>query len=159
MVATTREFDRSWVKSRIRDELDKFHNRTNTMSPSELAGQMDRDLSEGYRKTPEKKSKPSEKVTEPKVTTSRIRVLLSRPLSWAEVEDLTTDNTDYHLRRTNAIKDIPFKLWVAPNRQHVWVEGDLGSRWLFALVAAALEEHYVNVFPRAVRTFTEYNGE
>lgn len=102
--------------------------------------------------------------SKPTETISRIRVMLSRPLTWSEVEELTTDHVDPHLRRfsqrTNLFTaDRGFNLKVAPNRQHVWVEGYAGSRILYDLVARSLDEHFVNVYPKAVRTFSEYNGE
>jgi hypothetical protein len=93
------------------------------------------------------------------VKTSRIRVQLSRPLTWAEKEDLETDWSDPHQRRITGENVERLKISVAPNFEHVWAEADLGSRLLFNLVAQALETEYVNVFPRAVRTFREYNGE
>lgn len=94
----------------------------------------------------------------PKVTNSRIRVQLSRPLTWAEKEALETNWEDEHERRIN-ITDNPLVLTVAPNFQHVWAEAPFGSRILFDLVAAVVEQHFVNVYPKAVRTFREYNGE
>jgi hypothetical protein len=114
---------------------------------SEAFGNMDRELAaERNAKTP-------------KVVNSRIRVLLSRPLTWAEKEDLETDNLDPHLRRIDGTDDDGFKVTVAPNFEHVWAEAAYGSRVLYEVIAAALEHKYVNVFPRAVRTFREYNGE
>lgn len=92
------------------------------------------------------------------VKQSRIRVWLSRPLSYAEVEHLTTDHSDPNLGRIND-NGRPLSLRVASNREHVWVDGALSSRVLYELVAAALETHFVNVYPKAVRTFTEYNGQ
>jgi len=95
----------------------------------------------------------------PKVVKSRIRVLLSRPLTWAEKEWLETDKLDPHSRRINGSSDTGLKLWVAPNFEHVWGEAEFGSRILFELVAEVLDTHFVNVFPKAVRTFREYNGD
>jgi hypothetical protein len=92
-----------------------------------------------------------------KVVKSRIRVQLSRPLTWAEKEWLETDKLDPHSRRIDGSEGL--KVWVSPNKEHVWAEEFLGSRVLFELVAAVLEEAFVNVFPKAVRTFREYNGE
>jgi len=116
-------------------------------SPSEVAGRMDKDLAAIRNQTP-------------KTVTSRIRVLLSRPLTWAEKEDLETDFLDPHLRRINGSdEEDKFKIWVSPGFEHVWAEGLIGSRLLFESVAAKLEHSYVNVFPRAVRTFREYNGD
>jgi hypothetical protein len=95
-----------------------------------------------------------------KVVKSRIRVLLSRPLTWAEREDITTDFADPHYRRLDGQSELDgLKLWVSPNGEHVWAEAPYGSRPLYDLVAITLENSYVNVFPRAVRTFREYNGE
>jgi hypothetical protein len=112
---------------------------------SEAFGNMDRDLAaERNAKTP-------------KVVTSRIRVLLSRPLTWAEKEDLETNTLDNHLRRIDGSDG--FRFWVSPGFKHVWAEARFGSRILYEIVAAKLETSYVNVFPRAVRTFREYNGE
>jgi len=113
-------------------------------SPSEVAGRMDKDLAAIRNQTP-------------KVVTSRIRVLLSRPLTWAEKEYIETDHLDPHLRRINGNDGL--KLWVSPNFEHVWAEADMGSRILYEIVAATLEHSFVNVFPKAVRTFREYNGE
>jgi hypothetical protein len=101
-------------------------------------------------------------VSEPvsKTVTSRIRVLLSRPLTWAEKEDIETDWTDPHQRRIKGVDNgLGVKISVAPNFEHVWLEGYVGSRILFEIAAALLEQEYVNVFPKAVRTFREYNGE
>lgn len=95
----------------------------------------------------------------PKVTTSRIRVLLNRPLTWAEKEDLETNWDDEHARRVNETVSPYFKLHVADNHEHIWAEAGFGSRILFELIAAAVEQHFVNVYPKAVRTFREYNGE
>jgi hypothetical protein len=92
------------------------------------------------------------------VKKSRIRVQLSRSLTWAEKEWLETDKTDPHYRRIDGVAS-GVKLWVAPNFEHVWAEADFGSRILFDIVAAALESNFVNVYPKAVRTFREYNGE
>lgn len=94
-----------------------------------------------------------------KVATSRIRVQLNRPLTWAEKEELETNYVDADLRRIKESTTDGFKLWVSPNREHVWVEAPFGSRLAYELVAASLEYTFVNVFPRAVRTFREYNGE
>lgn len=91
-----------------------------------------------------------------KVVTSRIRVYLSRPLTWAEKEDLETDYTDPDLRRIDGKGG--FKVWVSENHEHVWAEAEFGSRLLFELIAVALEDSFVNVYPKAVRTFREYNG-
>jgi hypothetical protein len=95
-----------------------------------------------------------------KVVKSRIRVLLSRTLTWAEREDITTDYADVHFRRLDGENTFDgLKLWMSPNGKHVWAEAPYGSRPLYELVAKTLENNYVNVFPRAVRTFREYNGE
>jgi hypothetical protein len=91
------------------------------------------------------------------LVTSRIRVALSRPLTWAEKEELETDYSDPDLRRINGRTD-KFKVSVSKERTHVWAEAAYGSRILFELVAASLENNFVNVFPIAVRTFREYNG-
>jgi hypothetical protein len=90
---------------------------------------------------------------------ARIRVWLSRPLTWAEKEWIETNHDDPHSRRINQTDTGGLKLRVSTDMQHVWVDGYFGSRVLFDLVAAVLEQHFVNVFPKAVRTFTEYNGE
>lgn len=118
----------------------------NPPSPSEVARRMDQDLA-------------ARRNAAPKTVKSRIRVQLSRPLTWAEKESLETDNVDPHLRKIDGKRNGAFKIWVSPNFEHVWAEADFGSRLLFEVVAAALEHNYVNVFPRAVRTFHEYNGE
>lgn len=103
---------------------------------------------------------PVSESSDSKIVTSRIRVLLSRPLTWAEKEDLETDWNDPHQRRVNGVNnDLGVKIHVANNFEHVWAEGLAGSRVVFDLIAAILESEYVNVFPRAVRTFREYNGE
>lgn len=94
----------------------------------------------------------------PAVKLSRIRVWISRPLTYAEIEQLTTDHTTDDLSRIND-SGLPLKLRVAKNREHVWVDGALSSRVLYELIAATLETHFVNVYPKAVRTFHEYNGE
>ncbi len=93
------------------------------------------------------------------VVKSRIRVLLSRPLTWAEKEDLETDWSDPHLRRAGKVSDNSVKMWVDNDFEHVWAEAYLGSRVLYSIVALRLELDYVNVFPRAVLTKREYNGE
>ena len=95
----------------------------------------------------------------PKVVKSRIRVQLSRALTWAEVEDLTTDGADPHLRRLDGNGFDGLKLWVAPNHVHVWAEAPYGSRDLYELIAEIMANQYVNVFPKAVRTYREYNGD
>lgn len=122
-------------------ELDPFGD-----SPSQVAGRMDRDLAAIRNETP-------------KVVTSRIRVYLSRPLTWAEKEHIETNHLDTHLRRIDGSDQDRFKLWVSPSHEHVWAEAALGSRVLFEIVAATLEHNFVNVFPSAVRTFREYNGD
>lgn len=127
-------------------ELDPFgETYLSGNSPSEVAGRMDADLAAIRNETP-------------KVVTSRIRVLLSRPLTWAEKEDLETDYQDMDLRRIRESEDNSLKLWVAPNHEHVWVEAEMGSRLAFEVVAASLAGLFVNVYPKAVRTFREYNG-
>lgn len=92
---------------------------------------------------------------------SRIRVQLSRPLTVAEAEKLTTDHHTIG-GRLNVSRRLDsgflFKLRVSPNRTHVWVDADLPSRPLYDVVAAALDQHFVNVYPTAVRTFTEYHA-
>lgn len=93
-----------------------------------------------------------------KVKNSRIRVWLSRPLSYAEKEAFETNWEDEDLRRFNDTPGFPLKWNLAPNRQHAWVEGAIGSRVLYDLVATVLETHFVNAYPKAVRTFSEYNG-
>lgn len=98
-------------------------------------------------------------VRDSRTVKSRIRVQLSRPLTWAEAEDLTTDGSDPHLRRLDGNGFDGLKLWVSPTHTHVWAEAPYGSRHLFELVASFLETSYVNVYPKAVRTFREYNGE
>jgi hypothetical protein len=79
------------------------------------------------------------------VKLSRIRVQLNRPLTEAEVEDITH-------------RGIQFRLRVSPNRLHVWADGAMNSRHMFPIVAKVLAENYVNLFPRAVRTFSEYRS-
>lgn len=97
---------------------------------------------------------------EEKVKNSRIRIELSRPLTWAEKEALETNWDDPHERRIKDTNDgLLLVLNLAPDFQHVWAEAPFGSRILFDLVAAMLEQHFVNVYPTAVRTFREYNGE
>lgn len=95
----------------------------------------------------------------PTVVTSRIRVLLSRPLTWAEKEDLETDWADVHLRRNGKHSGNDVRIWLDNDFEHVWAEGLIGSRLLYEVVALRLEFDYVNVFPRAVFTKREYNGE
>lgn len=80
-----------------------------------------------------------------KVKHSRIRVQLNRPMVWGEVEDITH-------------KGLQFKLSVSADKQHLWVEGPMDSRQMNRIVAKVLAENYVNLFPRAVRTFSEYSG-
>lgn len=77
------------------------------------------------------------------VKLSRIRVQLNRPLTEAEVEDITH-------------RGIQFRLSVSVNRLHVFAEGAMDSRRMYPIVAKVLAENYVNLIPRAVRTFTEY---
>jgi len=104
---------------------------------------------------------PSEENKIPQTVTSRIRVLLSRRLTWAEKEDLETDQTDWHMRRTNQVSKLTgdsFRVWVDNDFEHVWLEGEMGSRLLFDLIVDRLANGYVNVFPKAVRTYREYNG-
>jgi hypothetical protein len=99
------------------------------------------------------------------VQRSRIRVKLSRPLTWAEKEWLETDLDDPHLRRVNLSDhpDTDHTIEVVRDGNgeftYVWVEADFGSRIAFDIVAQILEQEFVNVFPRAVRTDREYNGE
>lgn len=122
-------------------------------SPSEVAGRMDADLAaKKVAKATKEEASPA------KVATSRIRVQLSRPLTWAEKEALETNNSDVHSRRINESAN-GFKFHVSQNKEHVWAEAGFGSRILYDLVAAALEQHFVNIYPIAVRTFREYNGE
>lgn len=121
-------------------------------SPSEVAGRMDADLATN------KVAKATKEDT-PKLVASRIRVQLSRPLTWAEKEALETNNLDVHSRRINDSNVTGFKFHVSSNKEHVWAEAFFGSRLVYDLVAAALEQHFVNVYPTAVRTFREYNGE
>lgn len=100
------------------------------------------------------------KVAIPKVVNSRIRVQLSRKFTWAEKEDIERDTFDPHLRKLDGKSSVDgLKLTVSPERNHVWAEAPYGARPLYALVADLLATYYVNVFPTAVRTFREYNGE
>lgn len=131
---------------------DQFQDRFR-QSPSEVAGRMDSELAIQKVATVTK-----EEASPTKVTTSRIRVQLSRPLTWAEKEALETNNLDVHSRRINQ-SAAGFKFHVSDNKEHVWAEAGFGSRILYDLVAAAIEQHFVNVYPIAVRTFREYNGE
>lgn len=78
-----------------------------------------------------------------KVTHSRIRVLLNQPLTYAEAEDIKH-------------RGVNFRLTVSPNRQHLWAEGAMDSRRMYRIVAKVIADRYVNYFPRAVRTFSEY---
>jgi hypothetical protein len=121
------------------------------LSPSEVAGRDETRVSP--KKGKQKKAKPKAQLL-----TSRIRVQLSRPLTWAEKEHLETNWTDPNLRRISDVSPV-LKLRVAENKEHVWLEAPFGSRIAFELLAAAVEQHFVNVFPKAVRTFREYNGE
>jgi hypothetical protein len=92
---------------------------------------------------------------------SRIRVQLSRPLTVAEAEKLTSDHHTISGRLNVSRREddgFLFKLRVSPNRTHVWVDADLPSRDLYEVVASALDSHFVNVYPTAVRTFTEYHA-
>lgn len=130
------------------------------LSPSEVAGLDNTKVSSVYG-TPKKKKKAKQAnpVSKEKLSTSRIRVQLSRPLTWAEKEHLETNHDDPDLRRINdTTKPLGLSLRVADNKEHVWVEAPFGSRITFELLAAALEQNFVNVFPKAVRTFREYNG-
>lgn len=76
---------------------------------------------------------------------SRIRVQLNRRLTEAEVEDITH-------------RGVQFRLSVSSDRQHVEAHGPMNSRQMFPIVAKVLAENYVNLLPRAVRTFSEYSG-
>ncbi len=78
-----------------------------------------------------------------RVKPSRIRVQLNQPLTYAEAEDLKH-------------RGVQFGLHVAPNRQHVYAEGPMDSRQMFRIVAKVIADRYVNIFPMAVRTFSEY---
>jgi len=92
---------------------------------------------------------------------SRIRVQLSRPLKTAEIEKLTTDHHVIGGRLNVTRRDddgFLFKLRVSPKGTHVWADADVPSRLLFEVIAAALDAHFVNVYPTAVRTFTEYHA-
>jgi hypothetical protein len=121
-------------------------------SISELFGNMDQDLAT------ERNARVN--ASAPKVVNSRIRVQLSRVLTWAEKEELERDTADPHWRKLDGSSPIDgLKLWVSPERTHVWAEAPYGSRRLYELVAGLLASDYVNVFPTAVRTFREYNGE
>lgn len=157
------------------------------LSPSELAGKMDQDLKtaesekDRYIKQLEEaldldlqlfdryedellKFKVAELVRNDLKNSrtykhSRIRIQLSRPLTYAEREKLTTDHHTVGARLNVArnINGFLFKLRVSPNGTHVWVDADTPSRLLYEVVAAALDAHFVNVYPTAVRTFTEYH--
>jgi len=94
----------------------------------------------------------------PKLVQSRIRVWLSRPLTWAEKEAIETNHDDIHSRRINDT-NLDYKFRVSDDKEYIWVDASFGSRLSFDLVAAVLEQHLVNVYPKAVRTFREYNGE
>lgn len=95
------------------------------------------DLAEVFGIVPQAKRRP--------VKLSRIRVQLNRPLTEAEVEDITH-------------RGIQFRLSVSVNRLHVFAEGAMDSRRMYPIVAKVLAENYVNLIPRAVRTFTEYRS-
>lgn len=154
-----------------------------TPSPSELAGRMDEDLRDAALAYDAKEAVLAElsalaedldalfgshlyesAYTEEKTSLykhSRIRVQLSRRLTVAEIEKLTTDHNVIGGRlNVTRREDDGFlvKLRVNPNGTHVWVDADLPSRLLFEVVAAALDSHFVNVYPTAVRTFTEYHA-
>lgn len=81
----------------------------------------------------------------PKPHPSRIRVQLNRPLSWAEAEDVTHQGVE-------------FKLTVNADRTHVRADGAMNSRQMYRILAKVLADNYVNVFPRAVRTWSEYRA-
>jgi hypothetical protein len=100
-------------------------------------------------------------VKTPNYKHSRIRVQLSRPLTEAEKEKFLTDHhtVGARLNTSRRLDDgFLFKLRVSPNRTHVWIDADLPSRTLYNVVAVALDQHFVNVYPTAVRTFTEYHA-
>lgn len=121
-----------------------------TLSLSEAFGRMDQELA----------AKRNARVEAPKVVKSRIRVQLSRTLTWAEKEDLEKDELDSHERKLDGKSSIDgLKLSVSPERTHVWAEATYGSRHVFDLVSHLLADTFVNVYPTAVRTFREYNGE
>lgn len=129
-------------------ELDPFtSNSFDNSSLSELLGTADQKLAE-------QRNKRSVTVK------SRIRIQLSRPLTWAEKESLEKDGTDPHNRKLDGKHTFDgLKLWTSPERTHVWAEAPYGSRPLYDLVADVLAHDFVNVYPTAVRTFREYNGD
>jgi DNA-binding beta-propeller fold protein YncE len=135
--------------------------KSNSTNPSDLTAEMESFLTQ--RRNQRNDYYPLNHATntniatpKPKTKLSRIRVELSRPLTIAESEHLTRN---HHTLRARVLNAGDLKLRVNPNGTHVWVDAAMSSRALFDIVRAALDSHFVNVFPRAVRTFTEYNGQ
>lgn len=107
-----------------------------------------------YRKDTEEYMRKSAQQVAP----SRIRVYLSRQLTWSEAE---TFRNDHHVVSGRLpVPSLVSNLRVRVNRDRraIYVDANLPSRDLYAVVASALEAHFVNVHPVAVRTFAEYNG-
>lgn len=86
-----------------------------------------------------------ELLKEPLPIPTQIRVRLNRPLTHAEAEDIRH-------------RGVHFELSVSQDRQHVYAEGAMASRRMFPIVAKVLAGGYVNLFPRAVYTASEYSG-
>lgn len=179
----------STVGTVVKEELEGWEK--DTVSPSELAGKMDQELDlrqvvqdkerfinalqEALDRDLDVFDKLQDEITELAFKNailemrtnsgtykhSRIRIQLSRPLTYAEREKLTTDHHTVGARLNvarNTVNGFLFKLRVSPNGTHVWVDADTPSRLLYEVVAAALDAHFVNVYPTAVRTFTEYHA-
>ena len=145
------------VATTFADRLQEWFNRPEGLTVAERIGQ---DITVSDRNpfsVPKKVTASSKSQTKH----SRIRVQLSRPLRVAEIEKLTTDHNVISARLNTArdANGFLFKLRVSPNGTHLWVDADVPSRDLYEIVATALDQHFVNVYPTAVRTFTEYNGK
>lgn len=82
-------------------------------------------------------------MTEESVNQSKIRVKLSRPLTWAEYEHLRIE----YLWRVEATDKLRWEF--------VFTDPDLDSRGLFGDVAYTFGNDFVNVFPTSVRTLQE----
>lgn len=93
------------------------------------------------------------------VTHSRIRVYLSRQLTYSEVEKLNGNRNVISERvKNSSLLGLDLSLHVGKERRTIYVNGYVNSRDLYSAIAAALDAHFVNVHPEAVRTFAEYNG-
>lgn len=84
---------------------------------------------------------------------ARIRVYLSRQLTWSEAETLSSD---HHVLKGRGVDLVSVR--VGKSRRTVYVDAYMPSRELFTVLASALDAHFVNVHPSAVKTFNEFNG-